>query len=197
MDYLSAKQIKEKYKITGQTLYNWRKAGNVKFVRLPSGKIVYEDLVEKQSKRKNVFYARVSNTKQKEDLERQKSILRAFMTSRGVKVDSEYSDIASGMNESRKEFNKLIKECISGEIGTVYITYKDRLTRFGFGYIEFFLTQLGVKIEVINGTAEEDFQSELTQDLVSILHHFSMKMYSNRRKILKTIQDEISKDINT
>ena len=33
-----------------------------------------------------------------------------------------------------------------------------------------------------------DFQKELTNDLISIIHHFSMKLYSNRRKKLKEIE---------
>jgi predicted site-specific integrase-resolvase len=142
-------------------------------------------------KRKNVLYARVSNTKQKDDLERQKQILRQFMASNGFVVDEEYSDIASGMNESRAGFTKLVKECLEGKIDTIFVTYKDRLTRFGFGYIESILSSLGTKIVIINATKEEDFQQELTQDLVSIIHHFSMKMYSNRRKILKEVEEKI------
>ena len=50
-----------------------------------------------------------------------------------------------------------------------------------------------MKIVVLNSTKEEDFQTELTQDLVSIIHHFSMKMYSNRRKLLKDLEVEIQK----
>jgi predicted site-specific integrase-resolvase len=97
---------------------------------LPSGRIVYKPLEEVSTvKKKNVLYARVSDTKQKDDLERQKQILRQFMTANGVIVDEEYSDIASGMNESRAGFSKMLKECIEGKIDTIFITYKDRLTR--------------------------------------------------------------------
>lgn len=113
------------------------------------------------------------------------------MASNGFVVDEEYSDIASGMNESRAGFTKLVKECLEGKIDTIFVTYKDRLTRFGFGYIESILSSLGTKIVIINATKEEDFQQELTQDLVSIIHHFSMKMYSNRRKILKEVEEKI------
>lgn len=58
------------------------------------------------------------------------------------------------------------------------------------------LKQFGVEIVVVNATKEEDFQTELTQDLVSVIHHFSMKLYSNRRKTLKDLASEIQKDIN-
>ena len=194
---LSAKQVKDRYQITNQTLYNWRRLNKIVYHKLPSGKIMYESLeVQPQQCKKNVLYARVSNTKQKNDLEHQKQLLRQYMVSNGIMVDDEYCDIASGMNENRKEFNQLMTSCIKGEIQKIFITYKDRLTRFGFGYIEHMLTQFGVEIVVVNATKEEDFQTELTQDLVSVIHHFSMKLYSNRRKTLKDLASEIQKDIN-
>lgn len=190
--YLSAKQIKNYYQITSQTLYNWRKSGKIQFKILPSGRFVY--LLNKDeyiNKKQNVIYSRVSNTKQKDDLIRQQQILRTYMTINGISVDNEYSDIASGMNENRKGFINLMKDCSSGTIDTIYITYKDRLTKFGFDTIEILLKLFNVKIVVINATKEEDFQQELTQDLISIIHHFSMKMYSNRRKILKELQEQL------
>jgi putative resolvase len=107
-------------------------------------------------------------------------LLRSYATCNGYVVDYEFSDIASGMNEDRLDFNKLIEKCINGEINKIFITYKDRLTRFGFGYIEKFLDLHGVGIVVLNATKEEDVQQELVQDFTSIIHHFSMKMYSNR-----------------
>jgi predicted site-specific integrase-resolvase len=77
-----------------------------------------------------------------------------------------------------------------------YISYKDRLTRFGFGYIENICAKYKTKIVVVNSTDEKDFQNELTEDLVAIIHHFSMKMYSNRRKELKALKNQLIKDLN-
>jgi putative resolvase len=195
--YLSAGQIRKLYQITSQTLYNWRKLGKIEFKILPSGKYVYilnDEIVS--IIKKNVIYTRVSNTKQKDDLIRQQQLLRQFLVSNGISVDQEYSDIASGMNEKRIGFTSLLEDCSKGEIESIYITYKDRLVRFGFGTIETLLKIFGVKIVVVNATKEEDFQQELTQDLISIIHHFSMKMYSNRRKMLKEIQEKIKSDEN-
>lgn len=195
--YLSAKQVKDLYQITSQTLYNWRKASKIKFEILPSGRYVYKLLEPtEQENRKHVIYSRVSNTKQKDDLVRQQQLLRQYLVSNGISVDREYSDIASGMNEKRIGFISLLEDCSKGNIDSVYITYKDRLVRFGFGTIENLLKIFGVKIVVVNATKEEDFQQELTQDLISIIHHFSMKMYSNRRKLLKEIQEKIKSDEN-
>ena len=192
--FYSAKQILEMYQITAQTLYNWRNSNKIDFKKLPSGSYVYLPLIGSTSNKKNVLYARVSNTKQKDDLIRQIQLLRQYMVSKGIKVDEEFTDIASGMNEDRKNFNKLLKECLEGSIDTIFITYKDRLTRFGFGYFESILKELGTNIEVVNATKEEDFQQELIQDFVSVIHHFSMKMYSNRRKILNNTKKLLQND---
>lgn len=199
MEYnLTASQIKEKYKITNQTLYNWRKNQNISYIKLPSGKFMYRDIQDKtnQSSKKNVAYVRVSNSKQKDDLNKQKQILREYMTSNGFIVDAIYSDIASGMNSNRIEFNKMIKDCIDGKINKIFITYKDRFVRFGFDYFVSILKNFNVEIVVLNATTEEDFQSELTNDLISIIHHFSMKLYSNRRKELKDLEKKLKDDNN-
>jgi len=190
MGYLSAKEMKEKYKITTQTLNNWRRNGKVKYIELSSRKFMYEDVFteKEQKERQCVIYTRVSNTKQKDDLIRQEKIIREFMVSTGVVPENVYSDIASGMNENRKGLNSLLKDIQDGKISKIYISYKDRLTRFGFGYFETFFEMFGVEIVVLNSSKEEDFQQELTEDLISIIHHFSMKMYSNRRKILKSTE---------
>lgn len=144
----------------------------------------------------NVIYCRVSNTKQKLDLERQEKILTEYSISNGNKVDHIFKDIASGMNENRIEFNKMLKLIFDKKVKTIYVSYKDRLTRFGFQYFENIFSLFGTKIEVVNLTKEEDFQDELTQDLVSIIHHFSMKMYSNRRKQLKELQKQLNSTID-
>jgi len=95
--------------------------------------------------------------------------------------------ICSSHEEARKEFNDLLKLVFEYKINKIFISYKDRLTRFGYNYFETIFTYFGTKIEIVNLTKEEDFQTELTQDLISIIHHFSMKMYSNRRKELSKL----------
>lgn len=193
---LTAKDVKNKYQITTQTLYNWRKNGKIDYIKLPSGSFMYYDLNINNTNSKttkNVIYARVSNTKQKNDLETQISTISQYMACNGYIVDDVYQDIASGMNENRDGLNKLLDAVINGDIDNVFITYKDRLTRFGYGYIESMLSRYNTNIITLNATREEDFQQELSEDLISIIHHFSMKMYSNRRKKLKEMTKELIK----
>ena len=80
------------------------------------------------------------------------------------------------------------------KVNKVYISYKDRLTRFGYGYFEHLFKLFNTEIVVVNLTSEEDFQQELTQDFISILHHFSMKLYSNKRKELKELKKSLENE---
>jgi len=119
------------------------------------------------------------------------------MVSVGIIPDLVLEDIASGMNENRINLSKLINLVLNHKVDKIFISYKDRLTRFGFGYFENFFKELGTEIVILNSSTEEDFQEELTQDLISIIHHFSMKLYSNRRKLLKNLQKQLKNDKNS
>lgn len=118
------------------------------------------------------------------------------MISNGIIPDTVYSDIASGMNEERKSFNELLNDIFERKIDTVYISFKDRLTRFGYSYFKNIFSKFGTKIKVLNLTDESSFQDELTQDLISVIHHFSMNMYSNRRKVLKDTEKQLKSSQN-
>ena len=199
MRLVSAKEAKEYFHITGPTLYQWKVKGKINVKQLSSKKILYdidsfEDFQPKQ--KQNVIYARVSNTKQADDLSRQIEIVKSYAISNGVKIDKVYKDIASGMNENRKEFNLMLREIFTGNVDKVFISYKDRLTRFGFDYFKNIFSEFGVEIVVIDELEEtnSDFQKELANDLISIIHHFSMKLYSNRRKKIKEIEKLIESE---
>ena len=107
-----------------------------------------------------------------------------------------YKEIASGMNENRKELNLMLREIFAGNVDKVFISYKDRLTRFGFDYFKNIFSEFGVEIVVLDELEEtnSDFQKELANDLISIIHHFSMKLYSNRKKKLKEIEKLIESE---
>ena len=199
MRLVSAKEAKEYFHITGPTLYQWKVKGKINTKQLSTKKILYdidsfEDFQPKQ--RQNLIYARVSSTKQADDLSRQIEIVKSYAISNGVKIDKVYKDIASGMNENRKEFNLMLREIFAGNVDKVFVSYKDRLTRFGFDYFKHIFEEFGTKIVVLDELEEtnSDFQKELTNDIISIIHQFSMKLYSNRRKKLKEIEKLIESE---
>lgn len=193
MRFVTAKEAINYFHITRATLRMWRLTGKLNYKQFSSRKIMYdidsfEDYCPKP--KYNVIYARVSNTKQKDDLTRQIEILKGYAISNGFKIEKIYNEIASGMNENRKEFNSLLRDIFEGNVAKVFISYKDRLTRFGFDYFKHIFSEFGTEIVILDELEETnlDFQKELTNDLISIIHHFSMKLCSNRRKKLKEIE---------
>lgn len=203
---LSSKEVANLCGVTLHTVCMWRKEGKLPFAKVNDRVILHkaedvEKLLNKNifkedeaKKRMNVIYSRVSTSNQKDDLIKQQQLLNDYCNSNGIVIDKSFSEIASGMNEDREEFNKLIDLVINKQVDTIYVTYKDRLTRFGFGYFENLFDKYDTKIVVINNIInQESFEKELTDDLISIIHHFSMKMYSNRRKQLKELKKSLEK----
>ena len=195
MNYVTAKEAKNILKINATTLKSWKDKGILSYKKLSDKKILYDidsvlnnsDMVDN---RLNVIYARVSNTKQHNDLLNQIELVKSYCITNGIKISKVYQDIASGMNENRKDFNILINDVISGKIKNIYISFKDRLTRFGFDYFKNLFQKYNVNIIILDELEESNktFQDELTEDLISIIHHFSIKLDSNRRKKLKEIE---------
>ena len=195
MNYVTAKEAKNILKINATTLKSWKDKGILSYKKLSDKKILYDiDSVLNNSdindNRLNVIYARVSNTKQHNDLLNQIELVKSYCITNGIKISKVYQDIASGMNENRKDFNILINDVISGKIKNIYISFKDRLTRFGFDYFKNLFQKYNVNIIILDELEESNktFQDELTEDLISIIHHFSMKLYSNRREKFKNIK---------
>lgn len=193
MRYVSAKEAKAFFNINATTLKAWKDSGKLKFKQFSSKKILYDiDSLsnENTNNRKSVIYARVSNTKQYNDLQHQIETIKQYCLNNNIEILNIYSDIASGMNENRKDFNIMLDEVLNGNIDKVYILFKDRLTRFGFDYFKQIFSKYNTEIIVIDNfeNSNQTFQDELTNDLISIIHHYSMKLYSNRRQKFKEIE---------
>ena len=141
MNYVSAKEAKRLLQVNGTTLKVWKDSGRLKYKKLSDKKILYDvdsvlPSLDTEHKRLNIIYARVSNTNQKNDLDNQIEMIKSYCISHGIEVDAIYKEIASGMNENRKELNMLIDEVITGNVETVFISFRDRLSRFGFDYFK-------------------------------------------------------------
>lgn len=138
------------------------------------------DFVNKES----IIYARCSSSKQKDDLKRQVERLVNFSTNAGYVNQRIYKEIASGMNDDRLELNKLLTSELKGI--TIIVEHKDRLTRFGFKFIEAIVSQKGGKILVVNTFENEE--QDLTNDLIAVVTSFCAKLYGKRRANRKTEQ---------
>ena len=104
-------------------------------------------------------------------------------------VDEVLEDIGSGLNYNRKKWNQLIDRCMTSEIACVVIAHKDRFIRFGYEWFERFLQSNGTEIIVVNNEKMSPEQ-ELINDLISIIHVFSQRIYGLRKYKNKIKGDE-------
>lgn len=175
-------------KIHRQTLHRYVKTGKINYKVLPSGHYDYdEDSVYKLAglteERKTVIYGRVSTQKQKKDLENQITLITEFSNKNGYKISKVYKDIASGISFDRKDFKSMLDEIIVHKIKTVIIKDKDRLTRVSFDMWKSLFEQFDCELIVVNDIDKnESIEKEIFEDIISMLHCFSMRMYSSRRK---------------
>lgn len=102
----------------------------------------------------------MSTLKQKKELDNQIQYLKQFIVSNGNVVDNEliFSDIASGMNENRKGLNELMSNVILGTVNKVVISNRDRLTRFGYGYLKSLFDRYNCEIIEVNLTEDKTFE---------------------------------------
>ena len=137
----------------------------------------------------------MSSQGQKSDLATQEQSLEHFAIKNGHGNIMKLKDIGSGLNGKRRGLNKLFQLVTSNEVGLVIVNYKDRLTRFGFHYLEKFFKVHGTRIIVINQDEVQDPQKELVDDLIAVVTSFSGKIYGLRshkaRQIIKTLKTEV------
>ena len=145
------------------------------------------------SQKRDVIYARVSSYDQKErgDLDRQ--VLFLVEHAKELQNPIILKEVGSGLNDKRVQLQKLLTMVCQNEIRNVYITYKDRLTRFGFSYLETMFSAHNVAIVVVqDNEAEKSVQEELVEDMLSLITSFSGKLYGMRSK-KNTISNKIGK----
>jgi putative resolvase len=171
--------------ISYKTAFRWWKAGKLDAYQLDTGMVIVRDPEPEKSAPTGIaLYARVSTTGQKADLERQVERLKTYAASRGYQVTKIVQEIASGMNDSRP---KLLKLLTDPQIGTIVIEHRDRLTRFGFVYIEQLFQMQGRSIEVMFPT---DTQNDLVDDFIAVIASMASRIYGRRhsRERAKKIQ---------
>lgn len=146
-------------------------------------------------KRVEALYVRVSgSTGQEASLVNQEQMLRD--SSRGV-VYRVYKDTASGLRENRSGLTRLLDDAAERRFTVVRVVWKDRLARFGVSYIERYLNQLGVTVEVVNEKASKSLTEELMDDFMALLASFSGRFYQlrskdNQRRLLDAARDRLS-----
>ena len=198
MVILRSKEALDILKVHRVTLNRYVRDGKIRVTKLKNGRYEYSDddvysFVGKRVERhgtKIVSYSRVSTQAQKNQLKDQTQRIYDSCVLRGIKLDDQLEDIGSGMSSDRKGFENLCMMIFHGDIDTVVIENKDRLTRFGFDMLEKFFKYFGTHIIVLNDEVEnKTYEQELTDDLISVINYFTMKSHSHRRKLNKLIKE--------
>ena len=174
--------------VSVKTLQRQDREGTLKANRTPTNRRYYtydqylqcKGINTENDKRHVVIYARVSTRNQKDDLLNQVAFLRQFCNAKGIIVDQCIEDYGSGLNYNRKKWNKLLDEVMEQKIKTIIVTHKDRFIRFSYDWFEKFCMKFNTTIVVVNNE-ELSPQEELVQDIVSILHVFSCRLYGLRK----------------
>lgn len=196
-------EMAKRLNVSVKTLQRWDREGILVAKRTPTDRRYYtEDQYleyigsSTKSKRKTIAYVRVSSANQKDDLRNQITFIRNYVNAKGEILDDVIEDIGSGLNYNRKHWNGLLLNQIpKGEIEKIYITYKDRFVRFGFDWFERFCNHYNCEIVVINNP-DTSPQKELVDDLISIIHVFSCRIYGLRKYKKDISLDESLQDGN-
>lgn len=189
-------EVAEIFGVTTKTIRNYDKDGKLKTCRTEGNHrmITREDLIsfldrkglivkDISGQKRDVIYARVSGHDQKKggDLDRQ----AMFLIEKADNLVNPLilKEVGSGLNDKRVQLQRLLKMVANNEVKNVYITYKDRLTRFGYHYLETMFLAHNVNIIVVKDiSADKSVQEELVEDMMSLIASFSGKLYGMRSK---------------
>ena len=201
INYIGGKETSEILGVHQRTLYLWEKKGLIETIRSPGGKRYYNvnkylldnglsckkirkekikcDNLDDIDEENDLYicYARVSSIGQKEDLERQKKILKREYPEYKI-----IEDIGSGINMTKRGLIKIINLAIEGKIRELVIVHKDRLTRFGYELIEYLIEKYSNgKIMIMNGKKDMEPEEEMVKDVLQIMNVFVAKMNGRRK----------------
>ena len=197
------KDFAELLGVSVKTLQRWDRDGILKANRTPTDRRYYtydqylqfKGIQTENDIRDTVIYARVSTRNQKDDLQNQVEFLKQFCNAKGIIVNQCVEDFGSGLNYNRKKWNRLLDEVMTNKIKTIVISNKDRFIRFGYDWFEKFCEKFNTKIIIVNNETLSP-NEELVQDIISILHVFSCRLYGLRKyKNQIKENEEIAKEL--
>ena len=191
--------------VSVKTLQKWDRMGVLPAKRTITNRRYYTDedlaaalrLPRVQKERRTVAYCRVSSQAQKPDLANQRRVLEAFCTQRNIEVDEWMMEVGGGLNFKRKQFLSLVDAILEGQVERVILAHQDRLARFGYQLLVHLCQTHQCELLVMN-TEELSPEQELVQDLITITHCFSSRLYGlrNYRTALKKaiVDDQSAQD---
>ena len=171
--------------VSYRTAFRWFHAGKLSGYQMDTGTIIITDTPPEATvaitEQKVAIYTRVSAAENKSNLEGQAERLADYCAAKGYRVALVVKEIGSGVNDTRPKLMKLLTD---PSVTRIVVEHKDRLTRFGFNYLEKLLAMQGREVEVIN--LAENGKEDLVQDFVSMVTSFCARLYGQRRSKRKT-----------
>ena len=204
--HYSTREACEILGIANRTLRRWIKEGKIRAVNLAGRWRIPESEIKRLLKQpveeittpriaRAIIYARVSGANQKKKLEKQIEALKKYIEQNNWRIVGIVKDVASGLNEDRRGFWKLVEMARKHEFDVLLVAYKDRLTRFGFKYLEELFKSYGVKIEVAFQESPKDYYQELVEDLVELVSSFASRIYGMRSHKYKKVVEAVEQAI--
>ena len=198
---ISIAEASEMLGVTTKTLKIWTNEDKIKSYRTVGRhrRFKIEDIenflgegIQTTKTYKDAFvYCRVSTKKQEDsgNLQRQKERLTEYCNEKGYNILHTYEEVASGLNDNRRELAKMFKRL--EEAQCIVVEYTDRLARFGFNYLKEFAKYNGVEIEAVQQKEKLENNEELVNDLISVVTCFSARLYgaSGGKKLKKVIAE--------
>jgi putative resolvase len=183
--------------VTYKTAFRWWKAGRLDAYQLETGTVIVRDDTPLPETATGIaLYARVSMQGRKADLERQVERLKTYAASKGYQVTKVVQEVASGMNDNRPKLSKILTDT---HIGIIVVEHRDRLTRFGFAYIEQLLNMQGRRIEVM---FPSDTNHDLVDDFIAVITSMASRIYGRRHskeraeKIKSCVEQVMKQGVN-
>ncbi len=186
MAYVPLRKAVDHLGLHPNTLRRYADEGKIQVIKNEAGQRLYnvEAYIRGAANPSLICYCRVSSSKQKDDLQRQIAYMQSLYPEAEI-----IKDIGSGLNFKRKGLRSILDRLLRGDKLKIIVACRDRLCRFGFELIQYMVEQNGGKIMVLDQTVHCP-QTELTTDLLSIIHVFSCRMHGLRKYSKKIKEDK-------
>ena len=188
--------------VSRSAVIKWIKEGKIRAINIHGRWYIPESELETLTKgtyanvKRVAIYARVRDNTRKDNLDRQITSLEEYVKKQFPQA--EYiviKDIESGLNEDRKGLRKLIELARERQIDVIIVAYKDRLTRFGFTYLEELFKAYSVRVIPVFNEEPKDYMQELVEDLIEIVTSFAGRIYGKSgnkyEKVVKAVEQAV------
>ena len=183
-EYITSRAAKKVLQVSECTLRRWADNGLIPSIRTPTGHRLYDvkrylatELDDSQhQQRQRICYCRVSSQGQKDDLQQQVAYMQDKFPDHRI-----ITDIGSGINFRRQGLRTILALACKGFVSEVVVAYRDRLCRFAFELLEWFLQLHGTQLVVLNQTMDSTGQTELAEDLLAIVNVFNCRVNGKRK----------------